>query len=59
MLLSEVALGNMHELLQAEYIEKLPRGTYSVKGCGKNAPDPREQQEVLSYDGSKLIVPLG
>ncbi len=59
MLLSEVALGNMHELLQAEYIEKLPRGTHSVKGCGKNVPDPREQQEVLSDDGSKLIVPLG
>lgn len=32
MLLSEVALGDMHELNRAAYIEKLPKGKHSTKG---------------------------
>lgn len=34
MLLSEVALGDMYELLHAQYMEKPPAGKHSTKGIG-------------------------
>lgn len=39
----------------AKYVEKLPKGTHSVKGCGSNAPDPTLFHEMR--DGVK--IPLG
>ncbi|KAL0920496.1 hypothetical protein M5K25_009636 [Dendrobium thyrsiflorum] len=38
MLLSEVALGEMHELKKATYMEKPPKGKHSTKGLGKTVP---------------------
>ena len=55
MLLSEVALGDMHELTNAAYIEKLPKEKHSVKGVGKTSPDPT--QAYTRSDG--VIIPLG
>ncbi|XP_061405854.1 poly [ADP-ribose] polymerase 1 [Lethenteron reissneri] len=53
-LLAEVALGNMHELKQSESITKLPKGTHSVKGVGKTAPDPKK---TVTLNG--VQVPIG
>uniref|UniRef100_A0A3Q3ILG7 Poly [ADP-ribose] polymerase n=1 Tax=Monopterus albus TaxID=43700 RepID=A0A3Q3ILG7_MONAL len=53
-LLAEVALGNMHELKKASHITKLPKGTHSVKGLGRTAPDP---SAIVTLDG--VQVPLG
>ncbi|GMH03906.1 hypothetical protein Nepgr_005745 [Nepenthes gracilis] len=56
LLLCEVALGDMEELLYANYdADKLPVGKLSTKGVGATAPNLSEA-EVLD-DG--LIVPLG
>ncbi|GAB2281612.1 Poly [ADP-ribose] polymerase 2 [Dionaea muscipula] len=56
LLLCEVALGDMEELLCANYdADKLPQGKLSTKGVGATAPDLSEAQ-VLD-DG--VIVPLG
>lgn len=55
MLLSEVALGNMHELHNADYIEKLPANKHSTKGVGKNQPD--SSQVHTRNDG--VVIPLG
>ncbi|ESN96355.1 hypothetical protein HELRODRAFT_95414 [Helobdella robusta] len=55
MLLSEVALGNMHELTQANFITELPRGKHSVKGLGTTAPDPK--QNYVCEDG--VVIPMG
>lgn len=55
MLLSEVALGDMHELKDAKYIEKLPSGKHSVKGVGKTWPDTA--QAHTRADG--VVIPLG
>lgn len=55
MLLSEVALGDMHELKKATYIEKLPVGKHSVKGVGKTSPDEKETH--VRADG--VVIPLG
>lgn len=55
MLLCEVALGEMHELTDAKYIEKLPPGKHSVKGLGKTVPDPKE----VAITPSGAEVPLG
>ena len=55
MLLSEVALGAMHERKKAEFIEKLPPGKLSVKGLGRTAPDPAAA--VTTASGA--TVPLG
>ncbi|XP_038210310.1 poly [ADP-ribose] polymerase-like [Zerene cesonia] len=55
MLLSEVALGNMKECMQAENVTKLPSDKHSVWGVGRSQPDPA-QNKVLD-DG--VIVPLG
>ncbi|CAB1340117.1 unnamed protein product [Coregonus sp. 'balchen'] len=54
LLLGEVALGNMHELKTASHITKLPKGKHSVKGLGRNAPDP---SATVTLDG--VQVPLG
>lgn len=40
MLLSEVALGDMHELYGADYITKLPKNKHSTFGIGKTQPNP-------------------
>ncbi|XP_076248590.1 poly-(ADP-ribose) polymerase [Calliopsis andreniformis] len=40
LLLCEVALGNMYERYEADYIEKLPNGKHSTFGRGQTQPDP-------------------
>jgi len=55
MMLCEVALGNMHELLQADHITKLPAGKHSCKGLGGTGPDPSSTKTLP--DG--VQVPLG
>lgn len=55
MLLSEVALGDMHELKESKFITKLPSGKHSVKGVGKTAPDPEKAH--TRDDG--VIIPMG
>ena len=56
MLLSEVALGDMHELTAAnEKIKKPPSGKHSVKGVGKSFPD--DSTAHTRKDGVK--IPLG
>ncbi|KAJ0230147.1 hypothetical protein HA466_0309740 [Hirschfeldia incana] len=42
MLLSEVALGEIHELTKAKYMDKPPRGKHSTKGLGKKVPQDSE-----------------
>ncbi|KHJ46115.1 Poly(ADP-ribose) polymerase catalytic domain protein [Trichuris suis] len=55
LLLCEVALGNVLELKNAKYLEKLPTGKHSVKGIGETMPDPAEQE--TTDDG--VVIPLG
>jgi hypothetical protein len=56
MLLCEVALGDMHELTQADYnASTLPKGKSSTKGVGCNYPDPA--QSVTLPSG--VLVPCG
>lgn len=56
LLLCEVALGDMVELLQANYhADNLPAGKLSTKGVGVTAPDPSEFCTLP--DG--VVVPLG
>ncbi|CAN6561529.1 unnamed protein product [Malus baccata var. baccata] len=56
LLLCEVALGDMAELLTANYdADKLPVGKLSTKGVGGTAPDFSEA--LLLDDG--VVVPLG
>ncbi|XP_051118900.1 poly [ADP-ribose] polymerase 2 [Andrographis paniculata] len=56
LLLCEVALGDMAELLSANYdADKLPTGKLSTKGVGATAPDPSEAKTL--DDG--VVVPLG
>ncbi|KAL5996166.1 Poly [ADP-ribose] polymerase 2 [Asimina triloba] len=53
---SQVALGDMEELLSANYnADKLPKGKLSTKGVGATAPDPSDFQ--MLEDGT--IVPCG
>lgn len=54
LLLCEVALGDMYEKKEAEYIEKLPKGKHSTKGLGRTEPDPKASKII---DG--VEVPLG
>ncbi|VVB07527.1 unnamed protein product [Arabis nemorensis] len=42
MLLSEVALGEVHELTKAKYMDKPPKGKHSTKGLGKKVPQDSE-----------------
>ncbi|XAR61350.1 NAD(+) ADP-ribosyltransferase [Bertholletia excelsa] len=56
LLLCEVALGDMAELLQANYkADKLPEGKLSTKGLGATGPNVSEAR--ILEDG--LTVPLG
>ncbi|GKB93921.1 poly [ADP-ribose] polymerase 2, partial [Tanacetum coccineum] len=56
LLLCEVALGEMAELLNADYnADKLPQGKLSTKGVGTTAPDMSEAETL--EDG--VVVPLG
>ena len=55
MLLSEVVLGKMYLRYQADYVEKLPEGFLSTKGCGQNGPDM--QRSIVLNSGA--MVPLG
>ncbi|CAL4976394.1 unnamed protein product [Urochloa decumbens] len=56
LLLCEVALGDMNELLNADYdANNLPKGKLSTKGVGQTAPDLSESK--TTKDG--VVVPLG
>lgn len=55
LLLSEVALGDSNELLDADYnADQLPSGKHSTKGLGQTAPDPKTS---VALNG--VTVPLG
>lgn len=55
MVLSEVALGEVHELKNALYMDKPPRGKHSTKGLGRKVP---HQSEYVKWrDG--VVVPCG
>ncbi|XP_055007498.1 poly [ADP-ribose] polymerase 2 isoform X2 [Boleophthalmus pectinirostris] len=55
LLLCEVALGDSHELIDADYeADKLPPGKHSTKGLGKTGPDPKN---AVTLDG--MTVPMG
>ncbi|CAO2184642.1 unnamed protein product [Urochloa humidicola] len=56
LLLCEVALGDMNELLTADYdANNLPKGKLSTKGVGQTAPDLSDSK--TTEDG--VVVPLG
>ena len=56
LLLCEVALGDVNELLDADYhADKLPAGKHSVKGLGKTAPDSKDTTTVFG----DVLVPYG
>ncbi|KAK1664754.1 hypothetical protein QYE76_052913 [Lolium multiflorum] len=56
LLLCEVALGDMNELLTADYnANELPKGKLSTKGVGQMAPNIAESK--ITDDG--VVVPLG
>ncbi|KAM0850930.1 hypothetical protein ACQ4PT_052762 [Festuca glaucescens] len=56
LLLCEVALGDMNELLTADYnANDLPKGKLSTKGVGQMAPNIAESK--ITDDG--VVVPLG
>ncbi|XP_071397216.1 poly [ADP-ribose] polymerase 2 isoform X1 [Centroberyx affinis] len=55
LLLSEVALGDSNELLDADYeANKLPAGKHSTKGLGQTGPDSKNS---VTLDG--MTVPMG
>ncbi|KAM3962867.1 poly-(ADP-ribose) polymerase [Aphomia sociella] len=54
-LLCEVALGDMKECKQAEYVTRLPAGRHSVWGLGRTEPDPAKTQQLPCG----TLVPLG
>jgi predicted DNA-binding WGR domain protein len=54
LLLCDVALGNMYERTQAEYVEKLPKGKHSTKGIGRTEPDPKSSKALEGVE-----VPIG
>ena len=55
LMLCEVALGNMYERYQSDYIEKLPSGNHSTFGRGGTQPDPKKSH--VTADG--VEIPLG
>ncbi|KAJ3049780.1 Poly [ADP-ribose] polymerase 1 [Rhizophlyctis rosea] len=71
LILSEVALGQMYERVNAEYVEKLPRGKSSTKGVGQTGPskfvpfpyrtfDEKDPvSESGEADGKGLHMPMG
>uniref|UniRef100_A0A8C1S438 Poly [ADP-ribose] polymerase n=1 Tax=Cyprinus carpio TaxID=7962 RepID=A0A8C1S438_CYPCA len=55
LLLSEVALGNSNELVDADHnADQLPSGKHSTKGLGQTAPDPNN---YVALDG--VTIPMG
>ncbi|XP_075954152.1 poly [ADP-ribose] polymerase 2 [Anarhichas minor] len=55
LLLSEVALGDCNELLDADYeANNLPAGKHSTKGLGQTGPNPKN---AVNLDG--VTVPMG
>ncbi|XP_056276582.1 poly [ADP-ribose] polymerase 2 [Pseudoliparis swirei] len=55
LLLSEVALGDSNELLDADYeANNLPAGKHSTKGLGRTGPNPKN-----SVDLDGVTVPMG
>ncbi|XP_052476232.1 poly [ADP-ribose] polymerase 2 isoform X2 [Carassius gibelio] len=55
LLLSELALGNSNELVDADYsADQLPSGKHSTKGLGQTAPDPNN---YVALDG--VTIPMG
>ncbi|KAJ0053580.1 hypothetical protein Pint_01762 [Pistacia integerrima] len=55
MLLSEVALGEVHTLKKAEYMDKPPEGKHSTKGLGKKVP---QESEYVKWRDD-VTVPCG
>ncbi|KAK9704903.1 hypothetical protein RND81_07G018900 [Saponaria officinalis] len=55
MLLSEVALGKVHELSKAQYMDKPPKGKHSTKGLGKKVPD----EKGFTNWRDEVVVPCG
>jgi predicted DNA-binding WGR domain protein len=54
LLLCDVALGNMYERTQAEYVKKLPEDKHSTKGIGRIEPDPKSSKTLEGIE-----VPIG
>jgi len=50
LLLADVALGNMHEKLEAEYLDRAPKYFHSVWGRGKMAPTQESKVDVDGCD---------
>jgi hypothetical protein len=60
--LSEVALGDMHELTHSNSALPVgkPADKLSVKGCGRTFPDPSQNRELCPADCPKsFVVPCG
>eukprot|EP01130_Rhizamoeba_saxonica_P018108 TRINITY_DN8972_c0_g1_i1.p1 TRINITY_DN8972_c0_g1~~TRINITY_DN8972_c0_g1_i1.p1 ORF type:complete len:639 (-),score=126.74 TRINITY_DN8972_c0_g1_i1:61-1977(-) len=55
LLLCNVALGEMYEKKEAEFIEKLPKGYDSTFGVGRTIPDP----DQFDKDDDGALIPLG
>ncbi|XP_033221559.1 poly [ADP-ribose] polymerase [Belonocnema kinseyi] len=55
LLLCEVALGEMYERFQSEYVEKLPHGKHSTFGRGQTQPDP----SVVYKTKDDVEIPYG
>ncbi|KAJ8686796.1 hypothetical protein QAD02_022590 [Eretmocerus hayati] len=55
LLLCDVALGNMYERYNADYIEKLPHGMHSTWGRGQTQPDPAKSVKLANG----IEVPCG
>lgn len=56
LLLCDVALGDMYELNNAKFVEKLPKGKHSCKGVGSTQPNMAESVPLLD---TGVTVPLG
>lgn len=56
LLLCDVALGDMYELKNSKYVEKLPTGKHSCKGVGSTQPNAAESVPLLD---TGVTVPLG
>jgi hypothetical protein len=48
LLLCEVALGEMHLLTEAKYMDKPPGKTMSTKGVGVTVPDPQGDKRLAN-----------
>ncbi|OQR67572.1 poly-like [Tropilaelaps mercedesae] len=61
LLLSEVALGKVNELYEANYeAHRLPKGKHSVKGMGRMVPSKETFIKISSpHDGHPVVVPCG